>query len=219
MRNPYFGWCKDSDPFPGDLLSAVAFLVLAALQHTGPLLDLAPAPPLVAPPPAPAVATAFFSTAAIPDTGGRRPRAIEYSDFYGVRLEIHKAASYATLPLVIGEYALGQSLYNHPPGTSATLTAHQITALGLAGLFGVNTVTGAWNLWDSRHDPNDKTRRYIHAALMFLSDAGFVAAGASAPGRRRVLADPSAATSHRTIALTSMGVALVGYGMMLIWKK
>ena len=195
---------------------AVAYLTLAALQHLGPLLDVAPPPPPVSPAPAPVVSAAFFATA---DTGGRRPRAIEYSDFYGVRLEIHKAASYATLPLVIGEYALGQSLYNHPPGTSATLTAHQITALGLAGLFGVNTVTGAWNLWDSRHDPNDKARRYIHAALMFISDAGFVAAGASAPGRRRVLADPSAATSHRTIALTSMGVALVGYGMMLIWKK
>ena len=198
---------------------AVALLALAARQDPGPLLDLAPAPALVAPQPAPVASTVFLATSYAPDTGGRRPRAIEYSDFYGVRLQIHKAASYATLPLFVGEYFLGQSLYNHPPGTSATLTAHQVTALGLAGLFGVNTVTGAWNLWDSRHDPNDKTRRYIHAALMFISDAGFVAAGASAPGRRRVLSDPSAATTHRTIALASMGVALVGYGMMLIWKK
>jgi hypothetical protein len=83
----------------------------------------------------------------------------------------------------------------------------------------VNTVTGAWNLWDSRHDPNDRTRRYLHAALMFISDAGFVASGASAPGRRQVLNDPAAARTHRTIALSSMGVALVGYGMMLLWKK
>lgn len=187
---------------------AVALLVVAALQQPGP-------GPLLDPP------QAFEAPAlAVADTGRRtRPRAIEYSDFYGVRLEIHRVASYATLPLFLGEFALGQSLYNHPPGSSATLTAHQITALGLAGLFGVNTVTGAWNLWDSRHDPNDKTRRYVHAALMFISDAGFVAAGASAPGRRRVVADPAAATTHRTIALTSMGVALVGYGMMLIWKK
>lgn len=189
---------------------AVALLTLAALQHLGPSLDAAPDA-------TPAAASALV--AAVPDTGGRRPRAIEYSDFYGVRLQIHRVASYATLPLFVGEFALGQSLYNHPPGSSATLTAHQITALGLAGLFGVNTVTGAWNLWESRHDPNDKTRRYIHAALMFISDAGFVASGASAPGRRRVVNDPAAARTHRTIALTSMGVALVGYGMMLIWKK
>lgn len=191
-------------------MSAVSLLFIAVLQQPGPLLDVPPSAP-----PAPLPVIAAFAA----DTGRRRPRAIEYSDFYGVRLEIHRVASYATLPLVVGEFALGQSLYNHPPGSSGTLTAHQITALGLAGLFGVNTVTGAWNLWDGRHDPNDRTRRYIHAALMFISDAGFVAAGASAPGRRRVLTDPAAATNHRTIALTSMGVALVGYGMMLIWKK
>ncbi len=197
---------------------AVTLLVAVTLQHSGPLLDVPVSTP------APLFAAALTSAAAGPlvaaDTGRRaRPRAIEYSDLYGVRLEIHRYASYATLPLFVGEFALGQTLYNHPPGSSATLTAHQITALGLAGLFGINTVTGAWNLWDSRHDPADKTRRYIHAALMFISDAGFVASGASAPGRRRVTQDPGAATTHRTIALTSMGVALVGYGMMLIWKK
>lgn len=189
-------------------MNAVALLALCTLQHMGPRLDVAPVADLRP--------VALLSAV---DTGRRRPRAIEYSDFYGVRLQIHKVASYATLPLFVGEFALGQALYNHPPGSSATLTAHQITALGLAGLFGVNTVTGAWNLWDSRHDPNDKTRRYIHAALMFIADAGFVASGASAPGRRRVLSDPSAAATHRTIALSSMGVALIGYGMMLIWKK
>ncbi|HWZ27056.1 MAG TPA: hypothetical protein VNX15_00745 [Gemmatimonadales bacterium] len=198
---------------------AVTLLLAAALQHSGPLLDVpaptdSPAFAAAATPPAP---TSLFPVA---DTGGRtRPRAIEYSDFYGVRLEIHRAASYATLPLFVGEFALGQTLYNHPPGSSATLTAHRLTALGLAGLFGVNTVTGAWNLWESRHDPADKTRRYIHAALMFISDAGFVASGASAPSPRRVTLDPGRATTHRTIALASMGVALVGYGMMLIWKK
>ena len=191
-------------------MSAVALLFVAVLQQPGPLLDV---PPSALPAPfaaAPAVAA---------ETGRRRPRAVEYSDFYGVRLEIHRVASYATIPLVVGEFALGQSLYNHPPGSSGTLTAHQITALGLAGLFGVNTVTGAWNLWESRHDPADRTRRYVHAALMFIADAGFVATGASAPGPRRVLNDPAAATNHRAIALTSMGIALVGYGMMLIWKK
>lgn len=197
---------------------AVTLLVAVTLQHSGPLLDVPVSTP------APLFAATLTSPAAGPlvaaDTGRRaRPRAIEYSDLYGVRLEIHRYASYATLPLFVGEFALGQTLYNHPPGSSATLTAHQITALGLAGLFGINTVTGAWNLWDARHDPADKTRRYIHAALMFISDAGFVASGASAPGRRRVTQDPGAATTHRTIALTSMGVALVGYGMMLIWKK
>ena len=87
-------------------MHAVLLLALTSLQHFGPALD--------APPPAALVVPATFLAAQ--DTGRRtRPRAIEYSDFYGVRLEIHRAASYATLPLFIGEFALGQSLYNHPP--------------------------------------------------------------------------------------------------------
>lgn len=152
------------------------------------------------------------------DTTTRRPRAIEHSDFYYVRLGIHRYASYAIVPTFITEYALGQSLYNHPPGSSGTRTAHSIVAVGLVSLFGVNTVTGVWNLWDSRHDTPGRARRYIHAALMLTSDAGFVAATAVAPGRRQVVADPSRARLHRALALSSMGLALGGYGMMLIWK-
>lgn len=152
------------------------------------------------------------------DTTPRRPRAIEHSDFYYVRLGIHRYASYAIVPTFITEYVLGQSLYNHPPGSSGTRTAHSVVAVGLVSLFGVNTVTGVWNLWDSRHDAPGRARRYIHAALMITADAGFVAATAVAPGRRQVLADPSRARLHRALALSSMGLALGGYGMMLIWK-
>jgi hypothetical protein len=152
------------------------------------------------------------------DSGPRRPRAIEHSDFYYARLTVHRIASYAIVPAFVTEFALGQSLYNNPPGTSGTRTAHSVAAIGVVSLFGLNTVTGVWNLWDSRHDPSGRARRYLHAALMLASDAGFVAAEASAPGRRRAVRDPGSRTRHRTIALTSMGVALTGYGMMLIWK-
>lgn len=152
------------------------------------------------------------------DTSPRRPRAIEHSDFYYVRLGIHRYASYAIVPTFIVEYALGQSLYNHPPGSSGTRTAHSVVAVGLVGLFGLNTVTGAWNLWDSRHDAPGRARRYIHAALMITADAGFVAATAVAPGRRQVIADPGRARLHRALAISSMGLALGSYGMMLVWK-
>jgi len=152
------------------------------------------------------------------DSGGARPRAIEHSDFYYVRLGIHRYTSYAIVPTFVTEYVLGQSLYNHPPGSSGTRTAHSVVAVGLMGLFGLNTVTGAWNLWDSRRDAPGRTRRYIHAALMLASDAGFVATAAVAPGRRQVILDPSRKRLHRTLALSSMGLALGGYGMMLIWK-
>jgi len=150
----------------------------------------------------------------------RRPRAIEHSDGYYLRLAIHRDASYAMVPLFVAEYALGQSLFAHPPGSDATRTAHGIVGAGLVGLFAVNTVTGAWNLWDSRHDPSppSRTRRYLHAALMLAADAGFVATEATAPGRRTAVTDPSRRRLHRTLAITSMGLAVGGFGMMLIWK-
>jgi hypothetical protein len=157
----------------------------------------------------------------LPDSGRQRPRAIEYSDFYYTRLTIHKAASYATVPLFVGEYLLGTRLYRSPPGSRATQEWHRAFALGVAGLFAVNTVTGAWNLWDSRHDPAGRTRRYIHAALMFLADAGFVATGVTAPSPRRILYSgaPVNLSTHRAIAIASMGTALASYAMMLIWKN
>src|SRR4051812_48754002 len=40
----------------------------------------------------------------------RRPRAIEYSDWYYRRLQIHKWGSYIELPLFAGEYWLGNKL-------------------------------------------------------------------------------------------------------------
>jgi hypothetical protein len=148
----------------------------------------------------------------------QRPRVFEFTHAYEVRLTIHKYASYATLPLFAAEFVLGQQLYNNPPGSSSTLQAHQMVALGVAGLFAVNTVTGAWNLWDSRKNPDGRLKRWIHGSLMIVSDAGFVATGATAPSRRSVLNDPARARLHRTIAITSIGAALAGYGMMLLWK-
>lgn len=157
----------------------------------------------------------------VADSGRQRPRAIEYSDFYYTRLEIHRIASYATIPLFVGEYILGTKLYNNPPGPKSTQEWHRVVALGVAGLFAVNTVTGVWNLWESRKDPAGRTRRWLHAALMFAADAGFVATGATAPSPRRILfsATPVNLSTHRAIAIASMSTALASYLMMLIWKN
>lgn len=195
------------------MLSLVTLATLFALLPGDSAASVATGTPLMTP------ALPSFEASLLPlDSGGSRPRAIEHSDFYYVRLGIHRYASYAIIPTFITEYALGQSLFNHPPGSSGTRTAHSIVAVGLVGLFGINTVTGAWNLWDSRRDGPGRARRYIHAALMLASDAGFVATEAVAPGRRQAVLDPSRRRLHRTLALSSMGLALGGYGMMLIWK-
>lgn len=150
----------------------------------------------------------------------QRPRAIVYSDAYYVRLKIHRIASYATIPLFVSEYVIGEKLYRDgPTGDQSLRGVHQVVALGIGGLFVVNTVTGGWNLWESRHDPNDRTRRWLHAGLMLAADAGFVATGASAPGRRSFTTGSNTGSTHQTLAIASMSVALSSYLMMLIWKN
>lgn len=165
-------------------------------------------PDLPAGQPAPAMVT---------DTG--RKQAVEHSDFYYKRLAIHRYASYATVPLFVTEYFLGEHLFKHPGEGGSTKSAHGAVAGGIAVLFGVNTITGVWNLWDSRHEADGRTRRYLHSFLMLAADAGFAWAGATAPGDDGPGAElDSRRRKHRTIALTSMGVSLASYGMMLIWK-
>jgi hypothetical protein len=152
----------------------------------------------------------------------QRPRAVEYSEAYHVRLAIHHIASYATLPLFVAEYVLGRKLYTSATPSQSTRRAHQTVAAGIAGLFAVNTVTGTWNLWDSRKTPQGGLRRYLHAGLMMLADAGFVATGLTAPdddGYRTSQARSSARSRHQTIAIASMGTALASYAMMLVWRN
>src|SRR6185436_7237120 len=90
--------------------------------------------------------------ASLQDASAPPPRAFEYSDGYKTRAKVHKIASLATLPLFATEGFLGQSLYNNP--TSGKKSAHLAVATGIGALFGVNSVTGVWNLVEGRHDPN-----------------------------------------------------------------
>ena len=94
-------------------------------------------------------------------------------------------------------------------------------ASGIGVLFGVNTVTGVWNLWDSRGEPG-KARRVTHAVLMLASDAGFVATAAMAPeGEEGGFENEGGSDDrnrHRAVAIGSMGVSLVSYLMMYLWK-
>ena len=153
-----------------------------------------------------------------------RPRAIEYSDMYFTRLTIHRIGSYTMLPLFVAEYSLGQNLMQDasPPGWMKP--AHGVVAGGVAVLFGVNTITGLWNLWDARDDPDGRTRRTVHSVLMLVADAGFAATGALAPEKEddgfvnygtylhRVRV-------HRGVAIGSFALSTVGSAMMWFWKQ
>jgi len=177
--------------------------------------------PLAAAPIAASIVTETTRLAAEPDADDQTPRqratAYEYSDAYLTRAKIHKVASFATLPLVGAEWALGQYLYNDPQSqTSSAKTAHAVVATGLVGLFALNSVTGVWNLVDGWDNPQGRTKRLIHGILMLTADAGFVASVASAPGgRNQVNFDTNKAT-HRNIAIFSLSAATAGYLIMLI---
>ncbi len=150
-----------------------------------------------------------------------RPKAIEYSEGYETRAKIHKYASWATLPLLGTEALLGQHLYNDPYSrTSPVRGAHIAVGTAITGLFAVNTVTGAWNLWgEGRQDPNHRPLRLVHGILMLGADAGFVAAYGTGPGGRDLVNFDSRKATHRTVVFTTMGVATASYLMMLIGNR
>ncbi len=143
----------------------------------------------------------------------RRTAPVEYSDWYERRLTIHKWASYATLPLFAFQYVAGKQLYDKSTDAPAWATnGHGVAASGIAALFTVNTVTGVWNLWDARKDPEGRKTRTAHALLMLAADAGFTATGILAEKAER---SPENRRLHRNIAISSMAVATVSYLMML----
>jgi hypothetical protein len=153
-----------------------------------------------------------------PDPQGARPVAIEYSDAHGTRAKIHKYASWATLPLLGTELVLGQKLFNDPNSLTSNLRGvHGAVGAGLIAFFGVQSVTGLWNLVESNQAPGH-TKRLVHGILMLAAEGGMVAAAASAPGNSRndlINFDTRAAT-HRDIAYVSIGVGTGGYLMMLL---
>jgi hypothetical protein len=190
-------------------MTALLSVVLAAGQ-------LAVASPAAADSSAPVRAIVDTARAPVDTPTTRRPRAIEYSDWYNTRLTIHRIGSYAMLPLFGAEWSLGQNLIQDRTQAPWMRQAHKGVAGAIAVLFGVNTLTGAWNLWDSRADPNGRTRRFLHTAAMLGSDAGFMWDGATGGGARRSLAT---ARTHRAIAIGSIGLSAAGTAMMWFWRN
>ena len=152
------------------------------------------------------------------------PQAITYSDAYRMRAKIHRYASFATLPLFATQIGVGQSLFNSSTESDTKKSLHAAAGAGVVGLFGVNTVTGVWNLWESRHDPEKHKLKLAHGILMLASDVGFVATIAITPEReRRGFAGPASlennASTHRNLAIGSIAVATAGYLLMLFGNR
>lgn len=184
-------------------LAALAAMALVTAQPAD-----RPADPRLGPVlPAPRVTARAATAAAAP-----RDTIIEYDQAYYTRLTIHRWGSYAMLPLFAAQYYAGTKLISQGgEGDDWAEDAHPMLAAGVAGLFAVNTVTGLWNLWEMRRDPNGQGRRFTHVTLMLLADAGFVATG--------ILADQAedradGANTHRAVAVGSMAVSTVGWLLM-----
>ena len=165
-----------------------------------------------------AIANAFADVGNRPidQSPAPRPVAVEYTDAYRMRAKIHKAASFATIPLFGTELVLGQSLYNgYPNGRdSAKKGAHIAVGTGIIGLYGVQAVTGFMNLMEARKDPHQRKLRLAHSILMLASGGGFAITPLTAPGGGFRTA-PSAPQLHRALAIGSIGVGTAGYLLML----
>jgi hypothetical protein len=152
-------------------------------------------------------------TPALPGEVAAAPApAPQLSDWYYRRLTIHRYGSYAMLPLFVAQYIAGTQLYDGAESDWAE-DAHPMLALGVGAVFASNTVTGLWNLWEGRKEPDDRKRRIAHAALMLLADAGFVATGIL--GDEAEDTGVSGRNTHRNVAIASMATATIGYAIML----
>lgn len=151
-------------------------------------------------------------------------QSISLSDGYYTRLDIHRYASYGTLPLFAIEAIAGQKLLEE--GSGAPLWAervHKPAAYLVAGIFAVNTITGLLNYGEARKITQGRTRRKVHTILMLASTAGFIYSGTQAPSTSDVderIANGTRGgwTRHKASAWASMTVATVGYLMMYVWK-
>jgi hypothetical protein len=152
------------------------------------------------------------------DTPRTRPRAVEVSEWYERRLRLHRYTGYALLPLFAGQWAAGEQLWKHGASAPAwARTGHRVGATAIAVGFTVNTVTGVWNLWESRSVAQGRALRLVHGLSMLAAGAGFTYAGAVLSEQ----AENSFAKrrEHRTVALSSMGVTVTSGLLMAIFNR
>jgi hypothetical protein len=154
------------------------------------------------------------------DPQGPRPVAIQYSEGHETRAKIHKYTSIATLPLMVTEFVLGEQLYNDPNSiNSSSRGVHGTVGAALIGVFAVQSVTGVWNLMDSKQAPGH-TKRLVHGLMMLAAEGGFIAAAVTAPGHGRndLINFDANKSTHRNIAIVSIGIGTAGYLLMLFNK-
>ena len=200
------------------VLGALALATGSALAQQSAVQLARPTGPIITPLAAIAPVAVTRSTEVPSDTVRRRPKAVEVSDAYELRLRIHRYASYTMIPLFVVQSVAGNQLFQadksgaERPGWASGL--HSAGAAAIGTVFTLNTVTGLWNLWESRDNEVGRTKRLLHSGLLLASDAGFTWSGIKlASDAKR---DANARNQHKNVSYYSMGAALAGYGIMLV---
>jgi hypothetical protein len=123
------------------------------------------------------------------------------------------------LPLFVSELVVGEKLRDESDRDSSLRSTHSALAAGTGVLFGIESITGLWNMLDARKIPHGHSKRFFHGILMLAADAGFVATAATAPHRNdnQGVGNGDVST-HRAVAYASIGVATVSYVYMLVAK-
>jgi hypothetical protein len=155
------------------------------------------------------------------DTVRKRPKVVEVSEWYSRRLTIHRYVAYGTIPVFAAQWIAGNRLYSDSKTGAATpswaKTTHRTGATLLAGAFTVNTVTGAWNWWDSRSTPQGRLLRTAHALSMIAADAAFTYAGVKLSDEAEQSSDKR--RQHRQVALSAMALTAVSGVAMKLWNR
>lgn len=155
------------------------------------------------------------------DTVPARQRAVVLSEGYETRLRIHRITAYTIPPLFAWQAWMGQRLWDGARGDETApdwvRPAHRAGAVAIAAAFGVNTVTGAMNLWETRAQPEGRMVRLVHAASMTTALAGFTYAGARLSQQAKT--DPGKQRQHRDVALGAMGLTLASGTLMWLYNR
>jgi hypothetical protein len=121
-------------------------------------------------------------------------------------------------PLFALQTRAGNQTFKYPRDVPEwAKTSHRVGAIGPATVFTVNTVTGLWNLWDSRETPQGRTRRTVHALLLLASDAGFTYAGARLSEQAENTVDKR--REQRKWAYGSMATALTDVAVIALGRE
>ncbi len=76
-------------------------------------------------------------------------------------------------------------------------------------MYVANTITGVWNLHDSREQPNGRAIRWAHSLTMLASEGGLVASSVMGLQHR----------THRNVAVASMSVGAVSAAAMYVYNR